>query len=77
MGVFLGLGHVKLPDAVLREQLGQRLVDVLLLEGDRAGEVLVIARHGGEIEAAVEELDRQLAGSVRPEVEEDRRVSVT
>ena len=48
--VLLGLGDVQLADAVLGADLGHRLVDVLLREGDGAVEVVSVARHRRYIE---------------------------
>ena len=74
MGVLLGLGDVELADAVLGQHLRDRLGDVLLLERDRAVEVVPVAGHRRQVEPAVEEPLGELAGPVGPEVEEDRGV---
>ena len=50
-------------------------MDLLLAEGDRAVEVVAVPRHGRQIDAELEQLDRQLACSVGAEVEEDRGVA--
>src|SRR5205085_2561241 len=73
--VLLGLGDVQLADVVLREHLGERLGHVLLLEHDRAVEVVAVARHRRHVEAGLEQTLRELAGAVGTEVEEDRRVA--
>ena len=74
--IFLRLGHVQLASAMLGDDLGHGLADVLLLEHDWAGEILVVPRHGGEIELGFQKLDHQLACSVGPEVEENRGVAL-
>ena len=55
MRVLLRLGHVQLANAVLREHLRHRLPDVLLLERDRAIEVLPVAGHRRQVEAGLEQ----------------------
>ena len=75
MRVLLGLGGVELARAVRGEHLGERVGDVLLLEDDRAVEVVAVAGHRRQVDARVEQLLRELARAVGPEVEEDRRVA--
>src|SRR3954454_21447064 len=72
--VLLRLRRVQLAQAVFGEHLGERLVDLLLAEDHRAGKVVAVVRHRGQVEAAVDEQLRELARPVGPEVEEDRRV---
>src|SRR4029450_3852159 len=59
-----------------RQDLGQRLADLLLLEGDGTGEGLVVASHRGQVDPVLEQPLRELAGAVGPEVEEDRGVQL-
>ena len=75
MRVLLGLGAVELASAVRGEHLGERVRDLLLLEDDRAVEVVAVAGHRRQVDAGLEQLLRELAGAVGPEVEEDRRVA--
>jgi hypothetical protein len=42
--VLLGLGDVQLTEIVLCQRFGQRLVDILLAEGDRAVQLVAVAR---------------------------------
>ena len=87
MGVLLGLGDVQLADAVGGEHLGQHVGEILARERDRRNDVVGVLGHlhvvrkrrvGATVEAvelALGERPRQLAGPVRPEVEEDGGVA--
>ena len=75
MRVLLRLGAVQLAEAVLGQHLGQRLCHLLLLEDDRAVEVVAVTGHRRQVEAGLEQALRELARAVRPEVEEDHRVA--
>ena len=87
MGVLLGLGDVELGNAVAGEHLRQNVGEILARERDRRGDVVGVLRHlhvvrkrrvGAPVEAVevgLRERPRELAGAVRPEVEEDRRVA--
>ena len=74
MRVLLRLGGVELWRVVRGEHLGHRLADHLLLEDDRAVEVAAVAGHRGQVDSLLEELLRELASPVGPEVEVDRCV---
>src|SRR5207244_13280563 len=71
----LRLGDVELPHAVLREHLGECLWHVPLLEHDRCVEIVAIASHRRHVEARLQQPLRELARSIRAEVEEYRRVA--
>ena len=58
----------------LREHLGERVLDALLLERDGAREVRAVAGHRRQVDPGLEQPLRELARTVGPEVEEDRRV---
>ncbi len=75
MGVLLGLGDVQLAHAALGEHLGERLRHVLLAEDDGHVEIVAVARHRRQVEAAVEQQPGQLPPAIRPEVEEDHAVA--
>ena len=75
MCVLLGLGCVELTRAGGGKDLGERVRHPLLLEDDRALEVVAVARHRDDVDACLEQTLRQLADTVRPEVEDDRGVS--
>ena len=86
--VLLGLGDVQLPQAVLGEDVGEHVLGMVRRERDRQRELLLVLRHGDEVDgrrvgAAVElgeavlgEGARELAGAVRAEVEEEADVAV-
>ena len=74
MRVLLGLGGMELAQPVLGEHLRDRVRDHLLLEDDRAVEVVAVAGHGREVQALLEEPLRELARAVGAEVEVDRGV---
>ena len=67
--------HVELARAVGGEHLGEGVRHLLLLEDDRAVEVVAVARHRRQVEAGLEEALGQLPRPVGPEVEEDNRVA--
>ena len=75
MRVLLGLGAVELARAVGGEHLGERVRHLLLLEDDRAVEVVAVAGHRRQVEAGLEQALRELPRAVGPEVEEDHRVA--
>ena len=87
MGVLLGLGDVELRNAVAGQGLCQNVGEVLAGERDGSGDVVGVLRHlhvvgkrriGPAVEpgeVGLREGPRELAGSVGPEVEEDRRVA--
>ena len=64
VGVLLRLGHVKLADARVCESLGERLLDQLLPEHDRAVEVVVVPCHRRQVDAGVDKLPRQLTRAI-------------
>ena len=76
MGVLLRLRRVELTEARLRDDLGQRVGHDLLGEDDRALEVVGVAGHRDDVDTRIEQLPRQLANPIRPEVEHDRGVAV-
>ena len=75
MRVLLGLRHVELPDVVLGQDLGQRLVHLLLRKCDGNVEVRAIPRHRRDIGTRRDQLHHQLAGPIGTEVEEDCAVA--
>ena len=56
------------------QNLGERVLDLLLVEGDREREVVAVARHRRQIDSRFEQALRQLPRPIGTEVEEDRGV---
>ena len=76
MRVLLRLGDVELPRAGVREHLGERVPHLLLPERERDVQLVGVAGHRREVDAALDERLRELARAVGAEVEEDRGVSL-
>ena len=73
--VLLGLRRVELADAVGREHLGEHVLDLLIPEDDREVEVVPVAGHCRQVDAALTELLGELPRAIGAEVEEDRGVA--
>src|SRR6186997_626565 len=74
MSVLFGLGDVELAQAVGRQNLRERVLYLLLVEGDGKREVVAVARHRRQVDSRFEQALRQLPRPIGTEVEEDRGV---